>query len=192
MPPTTSKWSSQSPVRLEDMRFTVADNPGIIAGASENVGLGHSFLKSIERSLALVYVVDFSRDAPWEDVETLRSELEAYKKGLSHKACLIIANKADLAPSSSTEDVRAAQEKLKRLEAHGEYMVTAARNCAAAEECVRNDTQLSVIPISGKYRKNLDPVVRVLSEIIKRARGGRELQEAANSAMSSSMIMNVS
>jgi len=157
--------------QLEMMRFTVADNPGIIAGASENAGLGHSFLRSIERSLALVYVVDFSRCAPWEDVETLRSELEAYKKGLSGKACLIVANKADLAASSrSTEDVRAAREKLMRLEAHAAHLVNAARDCVATSEGVRNDTQLRVIPISGKYRENLDPVVRVLSEIIEGAR----------------------
>lgn len=88
--------------RMEAMRFTIADNPGLLAGASDNIGLGHSFLRSIERSLALVYVVDFSKEAPWEDVETLRAELETYKPGLSQKARVILANKADLAVSSSS------------------------------------------------------------------------------------------
>lgn len=91
--------------RTETMRFTLADNPGLLAGASDNIGLGHSFLRSIERCLALVYVVDFSRDAPWDDVETLRAELEAYKPGLSQKARVILANKADLAVSSSSSSV---------------------------------------------------------------------------------------
>jgi GTP-binding protein len=97
--------------RTETMRFTIADNPGLLAGASDNIGLGHSFLRSIERSLALVYVVDFSKDAPWEDVETLRAELEAYKPGLSQKARVILANKADLAVSSSSSSVSACLAK---------------------------------------------------------------------------------
>jgi len=154
------------PLRTEAVRFTIADNPGLLAGASENVGLGHSFLRSIERSLALVYVVDFSKDDPWDDVEVLRMELEAYKEGLSHKARLILANKADLAVSDdggSEDEVRVAKEKLKRLEKAAEYMV--------ASNLVTGDRRaIQVIPVSGKYRQNLDKVVRTLASIVDEER----------------------
>jgi hypothetical protein len=84
--------------RLESVRFTVADNPGLLEGAAgpASTGLGHTFLRSIERAHALAYVVDFSRPAPWDDVEVVRRELEAYQPGLSRKARVILANKADL------------------------------------------------------------------------------------------------
>jgi GTPase len=48
----------------ETFRFTIADNPGLIEDVSENVGLGHSFLRSMKHSLALVYVVDLSDPVP--------------------------------------------------------------------------------------------------------------------------------
>ena len=51
----------------EVLRFTIADNPGLIEDASDNVGLGHSFLRSMERAHALVYVVDLSGPAPWDE-----------------------------------------------------------------------------------------------------------------------------
>jgi GTP-binding protein len=77
---------------LEVFRFTIADNPGLIQDASDNVGLGHSFLRSMERSLALVYVVDLSGAAPWDELRMLRSELEKYKAGMSQRARMVIAN----------------------------------------------------------------------------------------------------
>ena len=64
---------------MEAFRFTVADNPGLIEDASANVGLGHSFLRSIERSHALAYVVDLAGDAPWDELRVLREELERYE-----------------------------------------------------------------------------------------------------------------
>lgn len=109
-PTPTTSISSNSLPRTELMRFTLADNPGLLAGAgTSNIGLGHSFLRSIERSLVLVYVVDFSQEKPWEDVWTLREELEGYKEGLSSKARVVLVNKADLGvpnsgPSITEED----------------------------------------------------------------------------------------
>ena len=69
---------------MESFRFTVADNPGLIEDASANVGLGHSFLRSIERSHALAYVVDLSTPAPWDEVQVLREELEKYKPVIAY------------------------------------------------------------------------------------------------------------
>lgn len=80
----------------EVFRFTIADNPGLIAKASENVGLGHGFLRSIERARALAYVVDLDGARPWDELEVLRGELESYKEGLSDKCRMVVANKADL------------------------------------------------------------------------------------------------
>ncbi len=79
-------------------RITVADIPGLIDGAHDNVGLGHSFLRHIERTVVLAYVLDMAgtdNRLPWDDLEHLRSELELYMPGLSRRATVIAANKMD-------------------------------------------------------------------------------------------------
>lgn len=159
---------------LEDFRFTVADNPGLIEDASVDVGLGHSFLKSIERSLALVYVVDLSGPAPWDDLRVLRDELEKYKPGMSPKARLVIANKADLLGGSEGEDgeaaVSEARSKLVRLEAFvAEEMEVPDIN---AEGSVQGTRRMDVVPISAKYSMNLKKVVGLMRGYIEEARSG--------------------
>ncbi|KPV75395.1 uncharacterized protein RHOBADRAFT_8178, partial [Rhodotorula graminis WP1] len=89
--------------RSEVLRFTLTDNPGLVASASLNVGLGHAFLRHIERCAALVYVVDLSSADPLEAVRALRTELAEYAriKGLPRgeleaRVKGVVANKADL------------------------------------------------------------------------------------------------
>ncbi len=80
-------------------RITVADIPGLIEGAHDNVGLGHAFLRHIERTVVLAFVLDMGGvdgRQPWEDLRHLREELELYMKGLSKRPALIVANKMDL------------------------------------------------------------------------------------------------
>lgn len=90
-------------VNLPDFtRFTVADIPGLIEGAHLNIGLGHDFLRHIERCTVLVYVLDMAgvdQRNPGEDLLALQRELELYKEGLSSRAAFIIANKMDLPES---------------------------------------------------------------------------------------------
>ena len=78
--------------------FVMADIPGLIEGASEGVGLGHSFLRHIERTKVLVHVVDGAsvegRD-PLEDIRTINRELEAYNPDLLKRPQVIAANKMD-------------------------------------------------------------------------------------------------
>ena len=80
-------------------RATVADIPGLIEGAHENVGLGHEFLRHIWRCRLLLFVVDMAGSEgrePIEDVETLRKELKLYDEDLAKRPWLIVANKMDL------------------------------------------------------------------------------------------------
>jgi len=80
-------------------RLTVADIPGLIDGAHENVGLGHAFLRHIERTTVLLYVLDMGGvdcRKPWDDLRNLEKELELYQEGLSRRPSLIVANKMDL------------------------------------------------------------------------------------------------
>ena len=76
----------------------MADIPGLIEGASEGVGLGHDFLRHIERTKVLVHVVDAAsvegRD-PVEDIHTINEELEAYNPELLKRPQVIAANKMD-------------------------------------------------------------------------------------------------
>jgi len=82
--------------------FVMADIPGLIEGASQGAGLGHRFLKHVERSGLLVQVVDASglegRD-PVDDLRVIRQELEAYQPELLERLKLVVANKIDLAES---------------------------------------------------------------------------------------------
>ena len=79
-------------------RLTVCDVPGLIEGAHRNVGLGHSFLRHIQRCKILVLLLDMAgtdNRAPWDDHQNLLSELELYDPALLDKPRLVVANKMD-------------------------------------------------------------------------------------------------
>ncbi len=85
-------------VELYGTSFVIADIPGIIEGASEGIGLGHAFLKHIERTKVLLHVVDVASVEgrnPIEDIELIMNELETYNPKLLEKPQMIAANKVD-------------------------------------------------------------------------------------------------
>jgi GTPase len=86
-------------VEYSDMhRLTVCDVPGLIEGAHENVGLGHAFLRHIQRCKVLVVLVDMAGmdgREPWDDYKSLLRELELYDPLLLERARLVVANKMD-------------------------------------------------------------------------------------------------
>lgn len=105
-------------IEFEDfMRITVADIPGLIEGAHDNVGLGHHFLRHVERTRVLAYVLDMAgtdnRD-PLEDLATLKEELECYRTGITDCTSVVIANKID-EPASA--------ENLERLKEAVDYPI---------------------------------------------------------------------
>lgn len=79
--------------------FVIADIPGLIEGASEGIGLGHEFLKHIERTKVIIHMVDAAsaegRD-PVQDIITINAELSAYNEELANRPQIIAANKLDL------------------------------------------------------------------------------------------------
>lgn len=153
---------------VETFRFTIADNPGLISRASENVGLGHSFLRSMERSLALVYVVDLSGPAPWDELRVLREELEKYQPGMSAKARMVIANKADLLGGDGVPAlVEEAKIKLRRLE---EYVRTEMVVHHSSDTGAGTDTVLDVVATSAKFSQNLPKVVSLMRTYVEQAR----------------------
>ena len=91
-------------VKFFNSSFVLADIPGLISGASEGLGLGHDFLKHIERTRLLIHVVDISgsegRDA-FEDYEKINSELKNYGNGLDQIPQIIALNKVDLVADKS-------------------------------------------------------------------------------------------
>jgi GTP-binding protein len=96
-------------------RLTVCDVPGLIEGAHMNVGLGHSFLRHIERCKILVVLVDMAgTDArePWDDYKKLLAELELYDPTLLDKPRLVVANKMDEAVAE--ENLKKFKKKVKK------------------------------------------------------------------------------
>jgi GTP-binding protein len=80
----------------DERRPTVADVPGLIEGASGGAGLGHAFLRHVERTRVLVHVVDLSARDPEADYATIREELRLHDEALLEKRVLVAANKLDL------------------------------------------------------------------------------------------------
>jgi GTP-binding protein len=86
----------------DERRPTIADVPGLIEGASSGAGLGHAFLRHIERTRILVHVVDgSSRDPEWE-YDVIREELRAHDPALLDKPTLVAFNKIDLLAAQAT------------------------------------------------------------------------------------------
>lgn len=120
--------------QFQKRMLTVADIPGLIEGAHDNRGLGHEFLRHIERTKFLVYVVDLSSpDGDLvEDLGVLRRELELHEEGLSMRKSCIVANKMDTGRSSH-------ENLLALLRAVGDSDV--------------------IFPVSAKYKTGIDEVV---------------------------------
>ena len=94
-------------VDLDGSGFVIADIPGLIEGASEGVGLGHEFLRHIERTKVMIHLVDAAstegRD-PIEDVYKINEELRAYNEEISKRPQVIAANKIDAIYTEDGED----------------------------------------------------------------------------------------
>jgi GTP-binding protein len=98
--------------------FVIADIPGLIEGAHEGAGLGHQFLRHVERCSVLLYLIDFSYDRgetanPLNDLLTLRNELKLYAPEMLEKPQLVALNKADLNPDP--EAVAALEKSVNEL-----------------------------------------------------------------------------
>ncbi|MCY8145493.1 GTPase ObgE [Bacillus inaquosorum] len=101
-------------VETDDGRsFVMADLPGLIEGAHQGIGLGHQFLRHIERTRVIVHVIDMSglegRD-PYEDYVTINQELSEYNLRLTERPQIIVANKMDM--PQAAENLEAFKEKL--------------------------------------------------------------------------------
>ncbi|MEZ7891382.1 MAG: GTPase ObgE [Candidatus Wallbacteria bacterium] len=96
--------------------IVVADIPGLIEGAHTGVGLGNKFLKHIERTLGVAFIIDmtgFERNDPLNDLKVLYKELKSFSKKLVEKPFIIAANKMDI--PDSKENLESFKKKLKKL-----------------------------------------------------------------------------
>lgn len=120
--------------------YVIADLPGLIEGASLGAGLGHKFLKHIERTKVIAHIIDMSasegRD-PYEDYQVIRKELSDFSPKLLNKPEIIIANKMDL--PDSTENLKKFKEKVNQ----------------------------EVYEISAINNQNLDTIISVLADTVK-------------------------
>lgn len=120
--------------------YVIADLPGLIEGASEGTGLGHKFLKHIERTKIIAHIIDISssegRD-PYNDYQIIRKELENFSPKLLNKQEVIIANKIDL-PN--------AKENL---------------------EIFKKKVNKDVYGISALNNQNLDTIINILAQLVK-------------------------
>ncbi|MGI6150622.1 MAG: GTPase ObgE [Christensenellales bacterium] len=122
--------------RVDDTDFVLADIPGLIEGAASGAGLGHDFLRHIERTRMIVHVLDISgcegRD-PIEDYRAINRELSEYSETLANLPQIIAANKMDLSES---------EENLNRLKQ------------------ALSDQGIEIYPISAATAQGLDPLLR--------------------------------
>ncbi len=97
-------------VRIDDeCSFVMADIPGVIEGAGEGAGLGHQFLRHVERCRLLLHVVDVSGSEgrnPIEDFETINKELEVFSPELATRPQIVVANKIDMAEPEQIEEFK--------------------------------------------------------------------------------------
>lgn len=122
-------------------RLTVCDVPGLIEGAHENVGLGHAFLRHIERCKILVLLLDMAGTdgrAPWDDYQQLLSELKLYDPALLDKPRLVVANKMDEA---------VAEKNLKQFK--------------------KKIRKVSVLPISAAFDQGLEKFRKMIREAVE-------------------------
>lgn len=154
-------------VDLDGNGFVIADIPGLIEGASEGIGLGHEFLRHIERTKVIIHMVDGAsvegRD-PLEDIKAINKELEAYDPAILDKPQVIAANKMDVCMEGSDEII----EKLrKEFEPKGieVFSISAVSGQGVKELLYHVQELLKTCPEEVTvYEPEFDPALRFFSE----------------------------
>lgn len=131
-------------VSTKDHRsFVMADLPGLIQGASEGIGLGHQFLRHVERTKVIVHMIDMSssegRD-PYEDYQIINEELKAYEHRLEDRPQIVVANKMDIPDAEANLTIF--KEQL-------------------------NDTSVRVIPLSTVMHDNIDELLYAIADTLE-------------------------
>ena len=130
----------------EGVSFVMADIPGIIEGAAEGAGLGHDFLRHIDRCRLLIHVVDVSgsegRD-PVEDFETINAELREYSPELASRKMIVAANKVDVMEDPSLLDKLRAHVEAQGLEL---FAISAAAHQGVKELVKKAAQELQQLP----------------------------------------------
>lgn len=123
----------------------IADIPGLIEGAHQGVGLGHQFLRHIERTSILLHLIDVSGDdrQPYEDYLVLAQELAAYKRELLDRTHVIVLNKIDLVDADRLAEVT------------GQFA----------------GTGLPVVAISAEEEEGLESLKELLGDLLEKQRG---------------------
>ncbi len=101
-------------VKEKEASFIVADIPGLIEGASEGKGLGHEFLKHVQRTKMLIHMIDSTEPDLAKSYKTINAELKKFDKNLAKKPQIVVINKKDLIPEDEQEAfMKAAKKALK-------------------------------------------------------------------------------
>jgi len=130
----------------EENSFVIADIPGLIEGAHEGVGLGHEFLKHVERTRLLVHIIDMSGIEgrnPYDDFITINNELVKYNEKLAGRKQIVVANKMDITDAETELELFKQQ-----LEENG-Y------------------TDIEIFEISAATKKGIKELVRAISQRLK-------------------------
>jgi len=116
----------------------IADIPGLVEGASDGVGLGHTFLRHVERTKILLHIIDASAENAIPDFKMINTELEKYKKDLVDRKHMVVLNKSDLCDQKRSENlIRYFSRK-----------------------------NIQCISISAEYGDNIDALKKIIGEIL--------------------------
>ncbi len=136
--------------------FVMADIPGIIEGASEGVGLGHEFLRHIERTRILIHVVDVSGIEgrnPIEDFDIINDELSKYDMALEERPQIIAANKTDIIQNPEAYEEFLAEMKKRGYEV---FPISAATSSGIGELMNKTYEELSKLPPIQIFEPEMD------------------------------------
>ncbi|GAK66244.1 GTPase [Moesziomyces antarcticus] len=174
-----SATDADMPSDAEEFRLVLSDIPGLIDGAADNRGLGHTFLRHIERCSILAYVLDLTEPEPWKDLGVLHNELASYRSDLPAKARLVIINKAD--QFTTPDEIEAAKTKIDRIRRQVNEIwedQQALRTGEVNQGAER--APMKVLTLSAKKKQGTQGLAKTLVELLREARS--EAQQDVESA----------
>ena len=136
--------------------MVIADIPGLIEGAADGIGLGHEFLRHIERTRVIIHLLNGAAEEPLEDWRMINQELSLYKAGLDAKPQLVVLNKMDLPDTIAWEPIL--EEEIK-AEGYTFCSISAVTRQGIREMLYKAKAMLDSAPVP-QLKLVEDPVIR--------------------------------